>query len=57
MQVQKCFLENIGYITTKQRLQNPKTLKLEMDPIVADYCEKLNEDNPNMKILLLSQTF
>ena len=50
-------LEKIGYITTKQRLQNPKTLKLEMDPVVADYCEKLVEDNPNMKMLLLSQTF
>ena len=50
-------LEKIDYITTKQRLQNPKTLKLEMDPVVADYCEKLVEDNPNMKMLLLSQTF
>ena len=50
-------LENSGYITVKQRLKNPQTLKLEMDPIVADYCEKLIDDNPKMKILLLSQTF
>jgi radical SAM superfamily enzyme YgiQ (UPF0313 family) len=50
-------LADIDYITIKQRLQNPKTLKLEMDPVVADYCEKLVEDNPNMKMLLLSQTF
>ena len=50
-------LENSGYITPKQRLQSPKTLKLEMDPVVADYCEELVENNPNMKILLLSQTF
>jgi putative methyltransferase len=50
-------LENSGYITVKQRLKNPQTLKLEMDPIVADYCEKLIDDNPKMKIILLSQTF
>ena len=50
-------LENSGYITTKQRLKNPQTLKLEMDPVVADYCEKLIDDNPKMEILLLSQTF
>ena len=28
-----------------------------MDPIVADYCESLVNDNPQMKIILLSQTF
>jgi len=50
-------LENCGFITANQRLKNPTTLKLEMDPIVADYCEKLIEDNPNMEMLLLSQTF
>jgi|TARA_B100000315_G_scaffold178919_1_gene167609 putative methyltransferase len=50
-------LENSGYITAKQRLKNPQTLKLEMDPVVADYCEKLIDDNPKMEILLLSQTF
>jgi hypothetical protein len=28
-----------------------------MDPVIADYCEKLIDDNPKMEILLLSQTF
>ena len=50
-------LEDSGYISPKQRLQNPKSLNLEMDPVVADYCENLVEDNPQMKIILLSQTF
>ena len=50
-------LEESGYIITKQRLQSPKSLKLEMDPIVADYCEKLIDDNRQMKVILLSQTF
>ena len=50
-------LETSGYITSAQRLKNSKTLYLEMDPIVADYCDKFIDDNPDMKILLLSQTF
>ena len=50
-------LEESGYITTKQRLQNPKSLKLEMDPIVADYCENLIDNNRQMKVIHLSQTF
>ena len=50
-------LEDSGYILPKQRLQNPKSLNLEMDPVVADYCENLIADNPQMKIILLSQTF
>ena len=50
-------LEDTGYITAKQRLKSPKLLNLEMDPVVADYCEKLIADNPRMKVILLSQTF
>ena len=50
-------LEDSGYITAKQRLKSPKLLNLEMDPVVADYCEKLIADNPRMKVILLSQTF
>ena len=50
-------LEDSGYITAKQRLQNPKSLNLKMDPVVADYCENLVDNNPQMKIILLSQTF
>ena len=50
-------LEKSGYITAKQRFNSPKILKLDMDPIVADYCDKFVDDNPDMKILLLSQTF
>jgi len=50
-------LEDSGYITAKQRLKSPKLLNLEMDPVVADHCEKLIADNPRMKVILLSQTF
>ena len=50
-------LEDSGYITAKQRLKSPKLLNLEMDPVVADHCEKLIVDNPRMKVILLSQTF
>ena len=50
-------LENSGFISARQRLQSPKTLNLEIDPVVADYCEKLIDDNPQMQIILLSQTF
>ena len=50
-------LEESDYITAKQRLQNPKSLKLEMDPIVADYCENFIDNNRQMKVILLSQTF
>ena len=50
-------LEDTGYITAKQRLKSPKLLNLEMDPVVADHCEKLIVDNPRMKVILLSQTF
>ena len=50
-------LEDSGYITAKQRLKSPKLLNLEMDPVVADHCEKLIVSNPRMKVILLSQTF
>ena len=50
-------LEDSGYITAKQRLKSPKLLNLEMDPVVADHCEKLIVNNPRMKVILLSQTF
>tara|TARA_Y100000590_G_scaffold395158_1_gene474904 strand:- start:127 stop:927 length:801 start_codon:yes stop_codon:yes gene_type:complete len=50
-------LENSGFISARQRLQSPKTLNLKIDPVVADYCEKLIDDNPQMQIILLSQTF
>jgi len=50
-------LEDSSYITAKQRLQNPKSLKLEMDPIVADYCENFIDNNRQMKVIHLSQTF
>ena len=50
-------LESIGYINSKERIKNPGALNLEMDPVVADYCDKFIDDNPDMKILLLSQTF
>ena len=50
-------LEDSGYITAKQRFQNPKSLNLEMDPVVADYCESLIDNNRQMKVILLSQTF
>ena len=46
-----------GIITAEQKTLNPNTLNLEMDPVVAKYCEDLIKNNPKMKVLLLSQTF
>ena len=46
-----------GIITAEQKALNPNTLNLEMDSVVAKYCEDLIKNNPQMKVLLLSQTF
>ena len=46
-----------GFITPQQKMINEDSISLEMDPIVAKYCEDLIKNNPKMKILLLSQTF
>lgn len=46
-----------GFITPQQKMINEDSISLEMDPIVAKYCEDLIKNNPKMKVLLLSQTF
>jgi radical SAM superfamily enzyme YgiQ (UPF0313 family) len=50
-------LKDSDFLTEKQGFKNKNLLDLEMDPVVADYCEKLVDDNPKMPLILLSQTF
>ena len=44
-------------ITAEQKTLNPNSLSIEMDPVVAKYCIDLINNNPQMSVLLLSQTF
>ena len=43
-------------ITAEQKTLNPNSLSIEMDPVVAKYCIDLIKNNPQMNVLLLSQT-
>ena len=50
-------LKNLVFITSQHKILDGDHVNLEMDPVVAKYCEDLIENNPQMKVLLLSQTF
>ena len=43
-------------ISFEQKTLNPNSLSIEMDPVVAKYCIDLIKNNPQMNVLLLSQT-